>query len=164
MLIEKKRYFGVIIHRKETVFMSTEENKATFRRFFEEMWNRGNLAVIDELVSSNHVFHEPNSPEPIRGPEGFKQYVKMNRHAYPDVHVTIEDLIAEGDKVTNRFTFTGTQTGDLLGIPPTGKRVTVTAIVISHFVAGKFMESWINSDGLGMLQQLGVIPTLGQAS
>jgi len=144
--------------------MSTEDNKATLRRFFEEVWNRGNLAVIDELLSSNHAFHEPNSPEPIRGPEGFKQYVIMNRNAFPDAHITIEDLIAEGDKVTNRFTFTGTQKGDLMGIPPTGKRVTVTAIVISHVVAGKFVESWINSDGLGMLQQLGVIPTPGQAS
>ncbi len=144
--------------------MSTEDNKATLRRFFEEVWNRGNLAVIEELLSSNHLFHEPNSLEPIRGREGFRQYVMMNRNAFPDVHITIEDLIAEGDKVVNRFTFTGTQTGDLLGIPPTGKRVTVTAIVISHFVAGKIVESCINSDRLGMLQQLGVIPTPGQAN
>ncbi len=144
--------------------MSTEENKATTRRFFEEVFNRGNLAVVDEVKSSNYVFHDPGLPEPIRGPEGFKQYIMLFRNAFPDLHSTIEDLIAEGEKVTVRFTYTGTQQGDLLGIPSTGKQVTVTAILIGRFVNDKFAEGWINYDALGMMQQLGVVPAPGQAS
>jgi len=141
--------------------MSTEDNKATTRRFFEEVFNRGNLAVVDEVKSSNYVFHDPGLPEPIRGPEGFKQYIMLFRNAFPDLHSTIEDLIAEGEKVTVRFTYTGTQQGDLLGIPSTGKQVTVTAILIGRFVNDKFAEGWINYDALGMMQQLGVVPAMG---
>ena len=152
-----------VIGKKGVSSMSTEENKATTRHFFEEVFNRGNLLVVDELVSSNHVFHDPDFPEPIRGPEGFKQYVLLFRTAFPDFHLTLEDLIAEGEKVTVRFTSTGTQQGELFGIAPTGKRSTVTGIVINHFVNGKYAQSWSNYDALGMLQQLGVIPATGQA-
>jgi len=144
--------------------MSIEDNKATTRRFFEEVFNRGNLTVVDEVKSSNYVFHDPGLPEPIRGPEGFKQYIMLFRNAFPDLYSTIEDLIAEGEKVTVRFTYTGTQQGDLLGIPSTGKQVTVTAILIGRFVNDKFAEGWINYDALGMMQQLGVVPAPGQAS
>lgn len=144
--------------------MSTEENKATTRRFFEEVFNGGNLAVVDEIKSSTYVFHDASFPEPIRGPEGFKHYLMMFRSAFPDLHSTIEDLIAEGEKVTVRFTFTGTQQGSLMGIPPTDKQVRVTAILIARLDNGKFVEGWINYDGLGMLHQLGVVPASGQAS
>ena len=144
--------------------MSTEENKATVRRLYEEVINRGNLAVVDELVSPNHVFYDPGFPEPIRGPEGFKQYAMMFRNAFPDNTATIEDMIAEGDTVAVRHTYRGTHQGTLQGIPPTGKQVTVTAMVISRFVDGKFAEGWINYDALGMMQQLGVVPAPGQAS
>lgn len=88
--------------------MSTEENKATPRRFFEDVFNQGNLAIVDEMKSSSYVFHDPNSPEPVRGPEGFKQYLLMFRTAFPDLHSTIEDLVAEGEQVTVRFSFSGT--------------------------------------------------------
>jgi len=138
--------------------MSTEDNKATTRRFFGEVFNAGNLAVIDEIKSSTYVFHDPGFPDPIRGPEGFKRYLMMFRTAFPNLHSTLEDLIAEGEQVTVRFTFTGTQQGGLMGIPPTGKPVRVTAILIARLVNGKFVEGWINYDGLGMLQQLGVVP------
>ncbi len=141
--------------------MSTEDNKATTRSFFEEVFNRGNLAIVDEIKSSNYMFHDPGLPEPVRGPEGFKHYLAMFRTAFPDLHSTIEDLLAEGEKVAVRFTFAGTQQGELMGIPPTGKQVTVTAILIARLVNGKFVEGWINYDALGMLQQLGVIPAQG---
>ena len=141
--------------------MSTEENKATTHRFFEEVFNGGNLAIVDEIKSSSYVFHGPSLPEPIRGPEGFKQYLMLFRTAFPDLHSTIEDLIAEGEQVTVRFTFTGTQQGELMGMPPTGKQVRVTAILIARLANGKFVEGWITYDGLGMLQQLGVIPSMG---
>ena len=144
--------------------MSTEDNKATTRRFFEEVFNGGNLAVVDEIKSSSYVFHDPGVPEPIRGPEGFKHYLMMFRTAFPDLHSTIEDLIAEGEKVTVRFTFTGTQQGALMGLPPTDRQVTVTASLIARLEGGKFVEGWINYDGLGMLQQLCAAPAPEQAS
>ena len=144
--------------------MSTEDNKALTRRFFEEVFNQKNLAVIDEQVSPDYVEHDPSVPQPVRGPEGLKQYFLMFRTAFPDSTMTIEDMIAEGDTVAVRHTYRGTHRGDLMGRPPTGKQVTVTAISIHKIVAGKFTESWINADNLGLLQQLGVVPVPGQAS
>ncbi len=141
--------------------MSTEENKARTRRVYEEVFNQGNLAVVDELFSPNHVYHDPGFPEPIRGPEGFKQYAMMYRNAFPDNTITIEDLIAEGDTVAVRHTYRGTHKGTLQGIPPTGKQVMVTAMVISRTVDGKFAETWFTGDILGLLQQLGVVPAMG---
>jgi steroid delta-isomerase-like uncharacterized protein len=140
--------------------MSTEENKALSRRLIEEVWNQGKLAVIDELVAPNYVDHDPTGP--IHGPEGFKQFVSMYLTAYPDTHFTIEDQIAEGDTVVTRWTARGTHKGPLMGIPPTGKQVTVTGISIGRVVNGKTVEGWSNYDTLGMMQQLGVVPAPGQ--
>ena len=141
--------------------MSTEENKAIARHVIEEGWNQGNTAVFDEVYATNYVGHDPSMT--IQGSEGFKQVYAAYRTAFPDLHLTIEDQIAEGDKVVSRWTFRGTHRGELMGILPTGKQVTVTGIVISHFANGKIVESWFNSDDLGMLQQLGVVPMPGQA-
>ena len=141
--------------------MSTEENKALDRRFAEEVWNRGNLAVVDELMSADFDGHDPTMPA---GREGFKQFVLMYRSAFPDIHITIEDQIAEGDKVVSRWTARGTHQGELMGIPPTGKQATVTGINIERFANGKFIEEWSNFDALGLLQQLGVVPIPGQAN
>ena len=140
--------------------MSTEENKAKVRRIIEEVWNRGNLAILDELIAPNCVFHDPRST--LHGPEGIKRYVMMYRIAFPDVHFTIDDLIAEGERVVIRWTVTGTHKGELQGIAPTGKHVTVTGMVMSRFAKGKVEEDWINFDALGLLQQLGVVPSPGQ--
>ncbi len=140
--------------------MSTEENKALSRRFIEEVWNQGKLAVIDELVAPNYVDHDPTGP--IHGPEGMKQFVSMYLAAYPDTHFTIEDQIAERDTVVTRWTARGTHKGPLMGIPPTGKQVTVTGISIDRVVNGKLVEDWSNYDALGMMQQLGVVPAPGQ--
>jgi len=140
--------------------MSTEDNKALDRRGFEEVWNKGNLAVIDELNAANVVTHNPPSP-PMQGTEAFKQFVQMYRSAFPDTQMTIEDQIAEGDKVVTRWTARGTHKGELMGIPPTGKQVTVTGISVSRWANGKTVESWSNFDTLGMLQQLGAVPTPG---
>lgn len=139
--------------------MSTEENKANVRRSFEEGWNQGNIAVYDELTSPNYVGHDPAMT--VQGIEGLKQFVSMYLTAYPDTHFTIEDQIAEGDTVVTRWTARGTHKGPLMGIPPTGKQVTVTGITIDRFANGKGVESWSNYDALGMLQQLGVIPSMG---
>src|SRR6266446_5250360 len=131
--------------------MSTEENKAKVRRVYEEALNQGNMAVVDELVSPNYVGHDPGFPQPVRGPEGLKQYVMVFRTAVPDTTVTI----------AVRHTYRGTHKGDLMGIPPTGKQITVTGIVIHRIADGKFVESWVNADNLGLMQQLGVVPTMG---
>ena len=144
--------------------MSTEENKAIVRRVYEEAINRGNMAVVDELVSPDYVAHDPGFPQPVRGPEGLKQYFLVFRTAFPDLHLTIEDIIAEGDTVVVRHTARGTHQGDLMGMPPTGKQETVTGIAIHRLVNGKFVESWVNAGSLGLMQQLGVIPSMGQAS
>ncbi len=140
--------------------MSTEDNKALELRIFEEVWNKGNLAVVDELSDENVVNHNPPGPL-LQGSEAFKQFVLMYRSAFPDTHITIEDQIAEGEKVVTRWTARGTHKGELMGIPPTGKQVTVTGISISHIVGSKVVESWTNFDVLGMMQQLGVVPSMG---
>ena len=140
--------------------MSTEENKANARRAAEEVMSKGNLSLADELVDANYVGHQPGSPD-FNGLEGFRQYMTMFRTAFPDIHLTVEDIFAEGDKVVMRYTARGTHKGDLMGIAPTGKQVTMTGTVISHHVGGKQVEAWVCIDQLGMFQQIGVIPPMG---
>ena len=136
--------------------MSTEENKAIMRRIFE-LFNTGNLALAEEVLAADVVDHQaPPGIEP--GLAGFKQLVTMFRSAFPDIQMTIEDIIAEGDKVVARSTMRGTHQGEFMGIPPTGKQFSATSIDIVRFAGGKGVEHWGNSDDLGMLQQLGVIP------
>jgi steroid delta-isomerase-like uncharacterized protein len=142
--------------------MSTEDNKALVRHFTEEIWNRGHVALLDELVDPHFVSHDPHVP--VQGPEQFKQFVLMYRSAFPDASFSIEEEIAEGDQVVTRYTTQETHRGMFLGISPTGKHVTVTGITIDRFANGKLVESWNSFDTLGLLQQLGVIPTPGQES
>ncbi len=139
--------------------MSVEENKADTRRVTEEFWNKGNMELLNEFWAINYVHHDPTNPE-ISDLEGFKQWVIMTRTGFPDLNVTIEDIIAEGDKVVTRYTFRGTHKGDLGEIPPTGKEVTTTGITIDRFADGKIVESWFNGDDLGLWQQLGLIPPM----
>jgi steroid delta-isomerase-like uncharacterized protein len=143
--------------------MSTEENKAISRRSGEEIFNGGNLGLADELYAPDYVLHDPSLPEDLHGPEGLKQYATMSRRTFPDARVTVEDQIAEGDKVVDRWTARGTHTGDLMGIPPTGRRIEVSEFTISRFAGGKIAEEWHQGDDLGMMQQLGVVPS-GEAS
>ncbi len=139
--------------------MSTEDNKALNRRFWEEVFNQKSLAAIDELCTADFVYHSASGP--IRGTDAFKQFLLMYFHAFPDLHILIEDQIAEGDKVVARNTVTGTHQGDLMGIAPTGKRVRVSSIHVTRLVNGKSVEDWGNEDALGMMQQLGILPAMG---
>lgn len=143
--------------------MSAEELKALLRREMEEAWNKGNLDVVDELVADNFVIHDPSQPKEVRGHEGLKQYATAFRTTFPDLYITFEDMVAEGDKVASRITLRGTHKGELAGIPATGKQVTITGISIDRTEAGMFVETFVSMDALGMLQQLGVVPTPGQA-
>jgi len=142
--------------------LSTQDNKALARRFFEEFWDQKNLAVADELMAANHVDHTPGSPPGLPpGPAGFKQFASVYFTAFPNLRITIDDQVAEGDTVVTRWTSHGTNTGSLFGMPATNKSSTVTGITISRIVGGKAVETWTNFDNLGMLQQLGVVPMPG---
>jgi steroid delta-isomerase-like uncharacterized protein len=137
--------------------MSTEENKAVARRVLDEMFNKGNLDVADELLAPDYVDHDPAMPEDIHGPEGFKQYVSGYRSAFSDLHLEFEDQIAEGDKVVTRWTGTGTHDGELSGIPPTGKRVTLPGMEIVRISGGKLVEGWEGYDTMNLMRQLDVM-------
>ena len=139
---------------------NTEENKAIARREIEEIWNQGQLDVIDEIFAADFVFHVLGNPD-IQGPEGYKQFVTMYRTAFPDLQFTIKDQIAEEDKVVIRWSTTGTHKGELMGIPPTGLPAPTPGITIGRYTGGKYVEAWACWDALGMLQQLGVIPPMG---
>ena len=141
----------------------SEENKALTRRSIEEIWNKGNLAVADELIAANSVTHDPATPNPGSGPEATKQQASMYRTAFPDLHITIEDQVAEGDQVVTRWTARGTHRGDLMGIAPTGKQMTITGINITRIAGGKAQEGWTNWDTIGMMQQLGAVPQVAAA-
>ena len=137
--------------------MSTEQNKAIIRRFYEEFFNQGKLEVADELHGADFKHYDSGAPDPGGGPEGYKRRNAVFMKAFPDRAVTIDDLVAEGDKVVTRSTLRATHTGDLPGVPATGKRVVVTAIIISRFQDGKIVEEWEDWNALGMLEQLGVL-------
>ena len=142
--------------------MSTEESKALARRFIEEGFSTGNLALADQIIAPNFVNYDPGTPPLPSGPEGYKQLVTAYRTAYSDLQLTVEDLIAEGDKVGARWTARGTNTGQLGDIPPTGKQMMVTGISVLTIAGGRVAEQYTNWDTLGMLQQLGVVPPPGQ--
>ncbi len=139
--------------------MSIEENKAVAQRWIEEAWNKGDLAIVDELIASSYVLHDPTRPG-LRGREGIKASISMFRTAFPDLHFTIEDQIAEGDKVVIRYIVQGTHRGPLMGIAATGKQGTLTGMDIYRIADGQIEEAWSNWDMLRMLQQMGVIPSI----
>ena len=142
--------------------MSAEHNKHLVQYTFENLFNTGDLALADELVSPDFLNHDA-PPEVPPGPAGLRGVVTMLRTAFPDIHFETEELIAENDKVVARTTLRGTHTGPFMGIPPTGRRVVQAQIHVLRFVDGKAVEHRAVRDDLGMLQQLGVIPLRDQA-
>ena len=139
------------------------ENKAAVRRLIKEVWNKGKLDAADELVAANYTAHDPTTPMPAPGREGMKMLATMYRTAFPDLQLTIDDIAAEGNKVTIRWTARGTHKAELMGIAATGKKVSVTGISIIRIANGKIAEEWLNWDALGMMQQLGAVAQVGQA-
>jgi len=135
--------------------MSSVDNKELVRRGYEAI-NQRNWAAFDELHVSDYVSH--SGATTIQGLEAYKQAISINITACPDLHFTIENMIAEGDFVAVRHTARGTHQGTFMGIPPTGKQVTVTGMIFDRVVNGKIIEEWSNQDWLGLLQQLGVVP------
>jgi steroid delta-isomerase-like uncharacterized protein len=135
--------------------MSAEENKALVRRFVEEFWNKGNTAAADELMASAAVIHLPTGD--VLNPNELKIFGGTWRESFPDWHSTFEELIAEGDRVAERWTGRGTHLGELQGIPPTGKRVEGPGSVFYRIVGGKIVELRASFDMMGLMQQLGAL-------
>jgi len=142
--------------------MSNETNKATVRREIEERWNKHRMDNVDEFFTKDIVGHL-NSSDPASGQQKMNEGLAMFLNAFPDIRLTIEDEFAEGDKVVVRFTMTGTHQGELLGIPPTGKRVSSAGVSIYRLANAKIAEMWFLTDSLTVLQQMGVVPALEAA-
>jgi steroid delta-isomerase-like uncharacterized protein len=154
----------VLSRGTEEISVSAEENKALARRWFEDLFNAGNLEVADEIIAPDHVNHDPTLPDIPTGPEGQKQVVNLYRSAFTNAHISVEDQLAEGDRVVTRWTGSGTHQGELMGVAPTGNQVRVTGITINRLSGGKIAESWTNYDALGMMRQLGAVSEPGQAA
>ena len=135
----------------------TEENKVIFKRYVEEVGNEGNLDLVDEIFSY-YAAHQPNGSVLERGPEDVKRFMGEFRSAFPDIHSTIEDQIAEADKVVTRWRIRGTHQGEFRGIAPTGEEMEINGIGIFRFSEGKVVESWDNFGQLGVMRQLGGVP------
>jgi steroid delta-isomerase-like uncharacterized protein len=136
----------------------SEQNKMLVRRTIKEVWSAGKYAVVDELVARDYLGHSSTQATQTHGAEGYKQFFVAQRLAFPDIQYTVEDAIAEGDKVVVRWIARGTHRGEFQGIPATNKPGTVTGISIFRLANGKIVECWTNLDELGILQQLGIIP------
>lgn len=136
--------------------MTAEENKRLIRRYYDELWNQWKLDVAGEIIDPEIAFRGSLN-RTTRGREGFKRYVRLVRAAFPDFRNTVEDLVAEGNKVVARLTYRGTHQGRLFGLAPTGKRVTYTGLALFRIAGGKIVEGWVNGDTLGLLQQLGAV-------
>jgi predicted ester cyclase len=136
-----------------------DSNKAAVRRLFEQGINEGDSAVIDELLADGYVNHDMPAPAP--GPEGLKQVVGQFRAAFPDMRVVVDGVLGEGDAVCTRGHLEGTHEGEFMGVPATGRRITVKYIDIWRMEGGKAVENWVQMDLLGLMQQLGAIPSAG---
>lgn len=142
----------------------SERNKLVSRTLVEEVWNRGNFALADGLVSPDFRGHSSSPETDTRGVEGYRGYHRTLRAAFPDLRYTIEDQIAEGDMVVTRWTARGTHRGDYAGIPATSRSGTISGVTTDRIVDGKSIECWTSLDELGLLQQLGVVPRPGEAA
>jgi steroid delta-isomerase-like uncharacterized protein len=148
--------------REEVSSMSAEDNKALVRRFVDEVQSQGNVNAVDEFCSPEFVNHSAPPGLPLDR-EGIKIVTAMFRSAFPDSYFTVEDMMAEGDKVATRKTFHGTHQGEFMGIPPTGRQVSMGLIDIVRISDERVVEHWSMGDNFGMMQQLGVIPRPGES-
>ena len=138
--------------------MSTDQNKTIARRIVEEGWTKHNPVILDQLFSNDALLHDPQNPTVAKGPQGAKSTLATYLRAFPDMKISIEREIADGDYVVQHLLATGTNTGEFNGVPATGKKINVTGVVTSKIKDGKVIEAWSLFDSLGLLQQLGVVP------
>ena len=142
---------------------ATEENKAIVRRLTEEFYNQGNVESAEHFFADTYAHHDPASPH-VRDRDGLKQVLRAFLAGCPDLHITIDQLLAEGDMVTKRWTYHATHTGDLSGLPPTGNPITMSGLELFRLDGGKIVECWLAYDNLSLMQQLGVIPAAEQSA
>jgi steroid delta-isomerase-like uncharacterized protein len=134
--------------------MSAEENKAIMRRFWE-VWEEGDIDRLDGLLAPDYLNHTLAAPDLPPGPEGVKEVIRMFRSGMPNLRVAIEDMIAEGDRVATRYALEGTHGGDLFGVAPTGRRLSIKSMTVERLSEGKIVEHWRVTDELDMMRQLG---------
>jgi steroid delta-isomerase-like uncharacterized protein len=139
------------------VVMAAETNKLVMRRFTEFI-NTASEKLATELIGPDAIFHVPGRPEPMRGPAGYLTIIEMMRGGFPDIQWTLEEMVAEGDKVAARFTMRGTHRGPFFGVPPSGKTIVVQAMNIYRLAGGQIVEEHGQPDMLGLLQQIGAVP------
>lgn len=137
------------------------DNKETSRKIFEAGWNQGNAKVFEESIAPDAKYHDPTMPNAPVGPAALTEQMKLYRAAFPDLKMTVDQIIADGDYVVVRWTSRGTHTGPLMGAAPTQRKVTVSGIVINKYTNGKVSEGWVNWDTAGLMQQIGVMPPMG---
>lgn len=138
--------------------MSAAANQAVIRRWWEGI-NQGNAdAIIEEVYAADYVLHDPSQPEPVVGTQGVHEFIASVSGAFPDLHVTIDDLVTEGDRVVQRLTARGTHQGEFLGVPASGNAVEIWLMVVSRMAGGKVAEEWQLIDALTLLQQIGAMP------
>jgi steroid delta-isomerase-like uncharacterized protein len=138
------------------------DTKAIVRRLYEEVWNKRKLEGVSDLFSPSHAMHDSNFSGSSVGPEAYKVQAATFLAAFPDLHFTVEDTVAEKDKLVASWTFSGTHKGEFMGIRPTNKKVSVEGITIHYLANGKIIDSNISWDALGLMRQLGVFPVLAQ--
>jgi steroid delta-isomerase-like uncharacterized protein len=143
--------------------MSDDANREFIQRYFDEVTNKGDLDLADELFAPDYIHHDPANPDPkgVVGVEDVKRHLRELIDAFPDMQFIVDDVISQGDDVVARWTATLTHTGDYFGIPPTNKSATITGMNTWRLKDGMAVEGWVNRDDLQLLQQLGVIPTPG---
>ena len=136
----------------------SDQNKTVVRRLFDELWNKGNLLVADEIIAPTYLHHDASTPDLGRGPESEKKRVNLYRTAFGDFRLNIEGLFADGETIVARWSCRGVHKGDLNGIAPTGNQFAITGVTICRFDHGKIVEGFVNWDALGLMRQLGVVP------
>jgi len=136
--------------------MATDDRKATLRRAYDEMWNKGNVDICDEIFAPNCTFHDPSFP--VDGVAGMKDQVRALRAANPDLHVDVQEVLVDGDQSAARWVMGGTARNEFRGVPGTGKSYVMTGMTIDKWDGARIVEEWVNYDLLGTLQQTGVIP------
>jgi steroid delta-isomerase-like uncharacterized protein len=136
---------------------TTDKNKAICRMFFEEMLNKANFSIIEQLVDPDVISHDP-FPGQAKGAKGLRDTMKLFHTAFPDMKIIMNDMIAEDNRVMNKFTVTGTHKGEFMGIPATGKKISYEEVVILRLKDEKIVEHWAVADALSLMQQIGAIP------
>ncbi|SER81228.1 ester cyclase [Natrinema salaciae] len=137
--------------------MNIEDNKALARRMQADVWNEGNVDAIDDLLAEDFVQHSPWEPSELRGRDEFKRQIRDFHAAFPDLHGTVDDIVAEGDTVANRFTMHATHRGEFMGVEPTGNEIELVGTIFARVEDGRIAERWVVDHVLGFLEQLGTV-------